>query len=119
MYLLVIIYKFYCCELINPHKVPKCLMPTKHSSNTVLDIQCGCGFLFVRYKRQFCIKVGQLGARSFPLFGIKDRLWEVDSIDFNPCLVSFIEMLSSSGKVSYGRFHCAVNLELLFTRFLI
>ena len=27
--------RFYCCELINPHKVRKCLMLTKHSSNTV------------------------------------------------------------------------------------
>ena len=41
MYLLVIINfrfcGFYCCKLINHHKVRKCLMLAKHSSNTVCN----------------------------------------------------------------------------------
>ncbi len=65
-------------------------------------------------------RVGQFGstAEACPLSGIKKavRLWEVVSVyldsDFDPCHIHvasvFIERLSSSGRVRYGRFHCIV-----------
>ncbi len=60
---------------------------------TTSTIKCGCGFLFVRYKRQFCIELVSWEHEACPLSGIKKvRLWEVVSVylnsDFNPCHIA-------------------------------
>ncbi len=63
---------------------------TLQTTSTILGIKCGCGFLFVRYKRQICSQLVSLGARSLSSVQNQEgRLWEVVSVyldsDFNPC----------------------------------
>ncbi len=60
------------------------------TTSTILDIKYGCGFQFIRYKRQFCTELVSWKHEACPLSGIKKvRLWEIVSVyldsDFNPC----------------------------------
>ncbi len=63
-----------------------------------INMKCGCGFLFVRYKRQFCTEL----VRSIAI--PKVRSWEVAFVYLYtiPAIASvLIERLSSGGRVCY------------------